>query len=104
MPDSFENFLTSLGASVALSQRFIDHHRFEIEELDLFFQQAKESSIEFIITTEKDAVRIPPYFKPNIPLYFLRMEIDILNGENGFAEAISRICFPKQELRAVNQE
>ena len=53
-----------------------------------------------MITTEKDAVRIPDDFKPVIPLYYLRMEIEIVEGYDDFEEAVSSIC----ELRPINSK
>ncbi len=33
-----------------------------------------------ILTTEKDAVRFPPAMELAVPIYLLRVEIDILSG------------------------
>jgi tetraacyldisaccharide 4'-kinase len=52
-----------------------------------------------VVTTEKDAVRIPTDFNPAVPFYYLRLEIEILSGAQDFQEAVARICFPKEELR-----
>jgi tetraacyldisaccharide 4'-kinase len=49
-----------------------------------------------ILTTEKDAVRLPKIF-PKIPLYYLRLEIDILSNEDDFHSLAQRICLPQQE-------
>jgi tetraacyldisaccharide 4'-kinase len=46
------------------------------------------------VTTEKDAVRINDHLKCPLPLYYLRLEIDILRGASDFDEAVARICFP----------
>ena len=47
-----------------------------------------------MVTTEKDAVRIPRNFKPLIPLFYIRMEIEIIEGFEDFQEAVDGICFP----------
>ena len=70
----------------------MDHHRYETIELDRLFQQAKNAGVEVMVTTEKDAVRIPEDFDPIIPLYYLRMEIEIVEGYEDFEEAVSSIC------------
>jgi tetraacyldisaccharide 4'-kinase len=31
-----------------------------------------------------------------LPLYYLRLEIDIIRGAADFQEAVSRICFPEE--------
>ena len=56
-----------------------------------------------IVTTEKDAVRMPRLDRRDLPIVFLRVEIDILSGREHFDECISRICFnlnPMPDLRS----
>ncbi len=104
IPESFEAFLRNFGANLLYTKRFLDHHRFNPEEIDEIFQEAADADLDFIVTTEKDAVRIPPDMKFPIPLYFLRLEIEILQGVDDFEEAVSKICFPEQrELMAIGK-
>jgi len=91
-PKGFEQLILRMSAELRYKKRFLDHHRYEVDELDRLFQQAKNSGVEVMITTEKDAVRIPKEFKPMIPLYYLRMEIEIIEGVDDFEEAINSIC------------
>jgi tetraacyldisaccharide 4'-kinase len=46
------------------------------------------------VTTEKDAVRIPDPGGSPLPVYYLRLEIEIIRGAADFDEAVGRICFP----------
>jgi len=46
-----------------------------------------------LVTTEKDAVRLPFERMTDLPLYYLRLEIDIISGVDDFEDAVSRICF-----------
>lgn len=92
-PDGFENFLRDLGAEVVAAERFGDHHRYTQQEIIDFVNVAKSAEADFIVTTEKDAVRIPKLDRRDVPLYFLRIEIDILSGRESFDQCISRICF-----------
>jgi tetraacyldisaccharide 4'-kinase len=89
-PESFENFLMRNGADIVYKKRFVDHHRFSRSELDNIFSVAATKGAEFAITTEKDAVRIPADFTPQIPTYFLKIDIEIISGEEIFEEAISK--------------
>jgi tetraacyldisaccharide 4'-kinase len=50
--------------------------------------------VDYIVTTEKDAVRIPEGMHCPVPIYYLRLEIEILHGAANFDEAVDRICFP----------
>ena len=81
---------------------FIATNRFqERQSLLIQFEQAKKAGLEFLVTTEKDAVRIPEGFDFPIPLYYLRLEIKILSGVAYFEEAVSRICFPTRDPISV---
>ena len=94
-PESFEKFLRDFGAEIVFRERFLDHHRFTNEDLDEVFAGAGKAGATMIVTTEKDAVRIDPHKACPLPLYFLRLEIDIIRGAADFDEAVSRICFPQ---------
>lgn len=92
-PESFERFIEQLGAELVLKDHYADHHRYTQQELIDFINQAKAAGAEMIVTTEKDAVRIPRLDRCDVPLYYLRIEIDILSGQESFDQCISRICF-----------
>ncbi len=92
-PESFEAFLESLGATLVLRQHYADHHRYSQQEIIDFINAAKAAGAEYILTTEKDAVRIPRLDRRDVPMLFLRIEIDILSGQESFDQCISRICF-----------
>lgn len=100
-PKSFESFLNDNGAQIKHYRRFLDHHRFSPRELKDFFEHAYEDNLDMVVTTEKDAVRIPLNHKPKVPFYYLRLEIEILSGVSDFDEAVSRICFPKKKMPAT---
>ncbi|HPO90551.1 MAG TPA: tetraacyldisaccharide 4'-kinase [Victivallales bacterium] len=92
-PESFENFLDEFGAEIIYRERFADHHRFEQQEIIDFINKAIKYGAKAVITTEKDAVRIPRLDRRDIPIFFLRVEIDIISGQESFDQCISRICF-----------
>ncbi|MDG1138929.1 MAG: tetraacyldisaccharide 4'-kinase [Opitutales bacterium] len=93
-PRGFENIINRMSGELRYKKRFLDHHRYETQELDHMFQQAKNSGADVMVTTEKDAVRIPSTYNPVIPLYYIRMEIEIIEGFEDFNEAVAGICFP----------
>ncbi len=95
VPESFEKFLRDYGASLLYTKRFLDHHRFTNEELEQIFEQAREAGLDYLVTTEKDAVRLPFERMTDLPLYYLRLEIDIISGVDDFEDAVSRICFSR---------
>lgn len=92
-PESFEKFLRDLGADIRFSRRFLDHYRFEPSDFEDIFSAALANEVDFIVTTEKDAVRISGALACPVPVYYLRLEIDIISGEDDFDAAVKRLCF-----------
>ncbi|MDR1789201.1 MAG: tetraacyldisaccharide 4'-kinase [Opitutaceae bacterium] len=93
VPESFEKFLRDLGGRMEFSRRFLDHYRFTSADFVSIFTEAIERKVECIVTTEKDAVRLPEGLPCPVPIYYLRLEIEILRGAADFAEAVDRLCF-----------
>ncbi len=94
VPESFERSLTALGAKVEIKRRFSDHHRFNRRDIDDFMQRCVERDMELIVTTEKDAVRFPRPTEINVPIYFLRIEVRILTGQEAWDGMVERLCNP----------
>lgn len=92
-PASFNGFLTGNGAEIVYEQHYADHHRYHQQEMIDFINAAKAAGAEVVMTTEKDAVRMPRLDRRDLPVLFLRIEIDILSGQENFDQCISRICF-----------
>ena len=92
-PASFNEFLAQNGAEIVLERHYADHHRYTQQEMIDFVNDAKNAGAGLIMTTEKDAVRMPRLDRRDIPVCFLRIEIDILSGKENFDQCISRICF-----------
>jgi tetraacyldisaccharide 4'-kinase len=92
-PDSFEHSLVALGAELVYSKRFADHHRFTQQEVLNAINRGKKRQAEVIITTQKDAVRFPKIDRRDLPIFFMRVEIKIVNGANDFQDCVRKICF-----------
>src|SRR5437763_4002911 len=92
-PESFEQSLVQLGAELVYTKRFADHHRFTQQEVINAINRSKKRQAETIITTQKDAVRFPKIDRRDLPIYFMRVEIKILNGADDFQDCVRKICF-----------
>jgi tetraacyldisaccharide 4'-kinase len=101
VPEAFEGALEKLGARVEIRRRFSDHHRFSRKEIDKFMQRCVERDMELIVTTEKDAVRFPLPGSIDVPVYFLRIEVEILKGREVWDDLIQRICHPAPAFQQV---
>lgn len=98
-PESFEDTIREQGAEIIYRKRFLDHHRFSKGEILTVFNEAVQAGAELILTTEKDAVRLPK-LKAKLPTFYLRLEIELLSSsesdETTFNALANRICLPKQ--------
>lgn len=95
VPESFENGLRKLGAKVHWTVRFNDHHRFQEKEIIHFINRCEKADAHAILTTEKDFVRFPKLPPGDIPIYFLRVEIEIVRGRDVFEKLIQMIAEPR---------
>jgi tetraacyldisaccharide 4'-kinase len=91
-PESFEQSLITLGGELVYSKRFADHHRFTQQEIINTINRAKKRQAQAIITTQKDAVRFPKIDRRDLAIYFMRVEIKILNGADDFQDCVRKIC------------
>ena len=96
-PESFEQSLVGLGANLEITRSFADHHRFTDKELQEFTARCSRRDLEFIVTTEKDSVRFPAKFEAlEVPVYYLRVEIEILTGHESWESLVRRVCEPAE--------
>ncbi len=90
-PEPFEKLVGELTGNVPLLFRFTDHHPFGEKDLRDVEDRAVKSRADVIVTTEKDAVRIPGFFSPACEWRVITVKIEILSGA-GHVEEILDIC------------
>ncbi|MFI0347773.1 MAG: tetraacyldisaccharide 4'-kinase [Chthoniobacterales bacterium] len=91
-PESFEQGLRLLGAELTLSQHYADHHRYSRKEIERFIHRSARRELSMILTTEKDAVRIPRLTDTEVPIYYLRIEIEILKGADAWNRMVEHLA------------
>ncbi len=83
-PEGFKKTVESLGAKVAAYRIFPDHHSYRPGELDDVLPLCREKEVDFLVTTEKDAVKLLHY-RGNIPdWHVLRIDLEIIPDQNAF--------------------
>jgi tetraacyldisaccharide 4'-kinase len=66
-PERFFDDLRAAGFSVCGTQRFPDHHPFTPLDIDRIVDKARTAGAAGVVTTEKDAVRLPPMSGVSLP-------------------------------------
>ena len=90
-PSSFEQTLSDLGLHMVDTVRYPDHHDYGVLEMQSVTERAVAKNAYALVTTAKDAVKIPTefiYSDRDRPLYILGMEIKITDGEDALRRRI----------------
>ena len=95
-PQSFENSLRAMGARVIHCERYADHHRYNAQEIIDAVNRAADYKADALLTTEKDAVRFPHLETTPVPVYYLRVDIELLSGTESFHDTVGWICLGKK--------
>ncbi|MBF5046315.1 tetraacyldisaccharide 4'-kinase [Aggregicoccus sp. 17bor-14] len=82
-PAGFLATLRSLGTDLRGTALFPDHHRFSAAELREVSAKAEQLGAR-VVTTEKDAVRLPPSFA----CWQVRLEVQVMEGEAHLRRAL----------------
>jgi len=89
-PEAFRRTLDSAGAQVVKFRPFDDHHAYTPQEVRRVNAEAQEFMAEGIVTTEKDATKLNAEgFE--LPLYALRIEIEIVRREELLEERLLEV-------------
>jgi tetraacyldisaccharide 4'-kinase len=76
-PEGFVTTLSSLGATVAELVEFPDHHPYSEADLDRIRASARRAGADWVVTTEKDWMRLPEAPKASIDLWALSVRLDM---------------------------
>jgi len=85
-PLSFKKTLITAGCDVRGFKSFPDHHWFTSEEFNRLAQAAHQTGSQCLVTTEKDMVRLAGFTPGPVPVYSLRISVDIFDGMNYFVK------------------
>jgi len=95
-PWPFEARLQRCGGRLAASCVRPDHHRWTPREVELVMDEAVRVGADAIVTTAKDAVRLPLPARPPVPVLVARMELRFVTDRERarFAELIQEHVRP----------
>ncbi len=79
-PEAFRKLLSETGARLENFRHFPDHHFYSESDLRSVQDSARAHGAEYLLTTEKDAVKLDPE-KFELPLFAARIDLEFLQGE-----------------------
>jgi tetraacyldisaccharide 4'-kinase len=83
-PYAFRDTLLRLGAELLLFKGFRDHHRFERQEIQALIQERERLGADYLLTTEKDWVRVENLGFHDPQLAYLRINFSLLSKSDTF--------------------
>ena len=87
-PDVFIKTLTELGAELVSFKAFRDHHPYSRREIQELIDERRRLKADYLLTTEKDWVRMEG-FVPSYPdLAYLTIKFSLLDDREGFFKMV----------------
>jgi tetraacyldisaccharide 4'-kinase len=77
-PEAFLQQLHSIGTNVAGQKNFPDHHWYTHQDVASIKRESEAVNAELVVTTDKDAVKLPSAIVKELPLAVLRQRLDWL--------------------------
>lgn len=90
-PQAFAATLRRLGSHVEALLVFPDHHVYTAADWYAMINIARRRNAECLVTTEKDAVRVPPSWQAPLPVYTLRVGLRFVCGQQAFQQRVRRL-------------
>jgi tetraacyldisaccharide 4'-kinase len=91
-PGSVQRTVEGLGAQVVESFVFPDHHRFTEREIADALGATSRAGALHLVTTEKDAVRLPPGSAGDDRIRVVRVDVDVVAGTRELQAALDGVC------------
>jgi tetraacyldisaccharide 4'-kinase len=93
-PEAFLQQLRSIGANVAGQKSFPDHHWYTHQDVAAIKRESQAVQAELVVTTDKDAVKLPAAMVKELPLAVLRQRLDWLGPIPASSQAAIRSTQP----------
>jgi tetraacyldisaccharide 4'-kinase len=86
VPENFAETLRDLGVTPRSFLAFPDHHPYDARDLTAIVTRARAVGAELLLTTEKDAVRLPA--PAPMPIWALSVRLELREGDTGWLAAL----------------
>jgi tetraacyldisaccharide 4'-kinase len=102
-PEAFMETLTELGAELVFFKVFRDHHPYQSHEIQELMTEKRKLNAYFLLTTEKDWVRMESFIPQYPDLAYLTIKFSLLDEEDKFFRMVNEkaksILTPEGEIR-----
>lgn len=89
-PHNFLADLTSLGMQPTGHQTYPDHHQYTGTDFRSLCNRAKRAGAAWLLTTHKDAVKVDPNWEQPLPVFFLRISLELAAGDDMLSLILER--------------
>lgn len=94
--ESFRRSVLSAGVEVVGETVFQDHHRYDAGDVHRIRAAAQSAGADIVMTTEKDAGKLPPFLLPQDSWWALRVRAEIVRGEERLRNLV--LGFPEKVI------
>jgi tetraacyldisaccharide 4'-kinase len=105
-PEAFFGHVTQNDIEVVGTRVFNDHHPYTLEDLKAILEESRGCSAEVILCTQKDWVKtalLNPE-RPQVPLAYLAMELDFVEGIDTIKEQVDRVLNKLQTTHGIAEK
>lgn len=90
-PDVFEKMMGEIGDVSQKSLHFRDHHQYTAADVEKIEDEFRKSGADYLVTTEKDAVKLKSLMKETALLWGASLEVTELGKKGRLHEIISQV-------------
>ncbi|KKL78082.1 hypothetical protein LCGC14_2028390, partial [marine sediment metagenome] len=90
-PNIFFKTIKDMGFQIVNSLYLLDHEKISKKKLDAFIKQSILKEAKFIVTTEKDAVKLNPNIKKNLQIIYLETHLKITHNKHHLFALVEKI-------------
>jgi tetraacyldisaccharide 4'-kinase len=89
-PESFRESMIQLGADVLALKKYRDHHPFTGDDFRRLLAQKETLGADYLVTTEKDWVRLERIANGHPDLAYLTVRFNLLSGQDRFFQVFKQ--------------
>ncbi len=90
-PDVFEKMMRELGEVSKKSMHFRDHHQYKLSDAKKIQEEFLTSKADYLITTEKDAIKLRRFMDKEVNLWSASLEIAEQGEKGRLSEIIDQV-------------